>query len=79
MSWDQFHLMITRSTTPELIVFYYRLLAYFSHIMDETKEQRQYYILELDIFNQKMKKKESKEAFSVLIIFKIQNLTTIFL
>ena len=48
VTWDQLHLMITRSTTPDLIMLYYKLMDFFEKQFTESKD----YIkeCELDIF-----------------------------
>lgn len=48
MTWDQLHLMITRSTTPDLIILFYRLREFLDKQFTESKD----YIkeCELDLF-----------------------------
>ena len=48
MAWDQLHLMITRSTTPDLIMLYYKLVDFIDKQFAESKD----YIkeCELDLF-----------------------------
>jgi hypothetical protein len=43
MTWDQLHLMITRSTTPELILFYYRLTSFISSQSKVFKKEKQFF------------------------------------
>ncbi|CAF0826478.1 unnamed protein product [Brachionus calyciflorus] len=64
ITWDQFHLMMTRSTTADLIILYYRLIEYFDKQFAESKD----YIkeCELDLFYEmKVKQQfiEKKETF----------------
>lgn len=56
MFWDQFHLMITRSTTPDLIIFYYKLSDFIKKQLTETQD----YIVGLDFFNEMKFKQQSK-------------------
>ena len=57
-SWDQFHLMLTKSTTPDLIVMYYKLREFFEKQLNEGKDYiRQY---ELDIFYEIKVKQQCK-------------------
>ena len=45
VTWDQLHLMITKSTTPDLIILYYKLIDYFEKQFTESKD----YIKEWDL------------------------------
>jgi hypothetical protein len=45
VKWDQLHLMITRSTTPDLITLYYKMVDYFRKQFLEGKD----YIKECDL------------------------------
>ena len=38
VTWDQLHLMITRSTTPDLIILYYKLKDFFEKQFIESKD-----------------------------------------
>jgi hypothetical protein len=48
VTWDQFHLMITKSTTPDLLILYYKLIDYFEKQFTESKDYIKEW--ELDIF-----------------------------
>ena len=58
VSWDQFHLMITNSTTKDLICFYYRIYEYIEKQFTEGKD----YIksCDLDLLYQEAKVKQSQ-------------------
>ena len=43
--WDQLHVIITKSTTPDLMVMYYKLIEFFEKQLNEGK----YYMKECDI------------------------------
>ena len=45
MTWDQMHLMITRSTTPDLIILFYKLSEFLDKQFTESKD----YIKECDL------------------------------
>ncbi len=44
--WDQMHLMLTKSTTPDLIKMYYKLIDFFEKQLNEGKD----YIKDFDLF-----------------------------
>ena len=58
MTWDQMHLMITRSTTPDLIILFYRLREFLDKQLIESKD----YIkeCELDLFYEMKVKQQCK-------------------
>ena len=58
VTWDQLHLMMTRSTTPDLIILYYKLLEFFEKQFTESKD----YIkeCELDLFYEMKVKQQCK-------------------
>ncbi len=67
MTWDQLHLMITRSTTPELILFYYRLTSFISSQSKVFKKEKQF-------FNQTDENDENEKKISKnFILLKPQN------
>jgi hypothetical protein len=67
MTWDQLHLMITRSTTPELILFYYRLTSFISSQSKVFKKEKQF-------FNQTDENDENEKKMSKnFILLKPQN------
>lgn len=58
ITWDQIHLMITRSTTPDLIILFYRLSEFLDKQFTESKD----YIkeCELDLFYEMKVKQQCK-------------------
>jgi hypothetical protein len=56
--WDQLHLMITKSTTPDLIILFYKLKDFFEKQFTESKD----YIKEwdLDLFYEMKAKQQCK-------------------
>lgn len=58
MTWDQLHLMMTRSTTADIIILYYKLIEYFNKQFIESKD----YIkeCELDLFYEMKVKQQCK-------------------
>jgi hypothetical protein len=63
MTWDQLHLMITRSTTPELILFYYRLTSFISSQSKEFKKEKQFFN-QTDENDENEKKMSNNSSFS---------------
>ena len=68
VTWDQLHLMITRSTTPDLILLYYKLLDFFEKQFTEGKD----YIkeCELDLFYEVKVKQQCKLNIKSKVKFK---------
>lgn len=66
ITWDQIHLMITRSTTPDLIILFYRLSEFLDKQFTESKD----YIkeCELDLFYEMKVKQQCKFMFCFLSI-----------
>jgi hypothetical protein len=67
MAWDQLHLMITRSTTPDLIMFYYKLADYIKKQFTESKD----YIKECDLdlfYEMKLKQQCKLRGIAVVAI-----------
>lgn len=65
VAWDQFHLMITRSTTPDLLILYYKLIDFFEKQFSEGKD----YIkeCELDLFYEMKVKQQFVEKKETLV------------
>ena len=63
-TWDQLHLMITKSTTPDLIVMYYKLIDFFEKQLNEGKD----YIkqCEFDLFYEMKVKQQCKLNFKII-------------
>lgn len=63
MTWDQMHVMITRSTTPDLIILFYRLREFLDKQFTESKD----YIreCELDLFYEMKVKQQCRPFFFV--------------
>ena len=61
VTWDQLHVMITRSTTPDLLLLYYKLIEFFEKQFSEGKD----YIreCELDLFYEMKVKQQCKYLF----------------
>lgn len=64
MTWDQMHLMITRSTTPDLIILFYKLSEFLDKQFTEGKD----YIkeCELDLFYEMKVKQQCKQFINKL-------------
>ena len=74
ITWDQIHLMITRSTTPDLIILFYRLSEFLDKQFTESKD----YIkeCELDLFYE-MKVKQQCKFIQNQDLFHVINTITI--
>jgi hypothetical protein len=53
--WDQFHIMITRSTTPDLLILFYKLKDFFEKQFIEGKD----YMKEWEFFYELKVKQQS--------------------
>ena len=59
VTWDQMHLMITKSTTPDLILLYYKLIDYFRKQFTESKDYLKEFT-NLDLFYEMRVKQQCK-------------------
>ena len=59
VTWDQMHLMITKSTTPDLILLYYKLIDYFRKQFTESKDYLKEFT-NLDLFYEMRVKQQFK-------------------
>ena len=64
VTWDQMHLMITKSTTPDLILLYYKLIDYFRKQFTESKDYLKEFT-NLDLFYEMRVKQQCKSFLNL--------------